>query len=284
MGGWRGLGSDLTVAARRLREAPGFTIVCVLTLALGIGGNTAVFTLIDRVLLKPLPVQRPSELYRVGDTDACCVNSGLQGSFSLFSYDLYTRLRDAAPQFSHFAAFQANPRFVTVGRSSDAAPPETLKGSFVSGNYFQLFELVPAAGRLTQPPDDHRGAAPVAVISYRAWTERFQARADVIGRGVTLNGVPATIVGVAPEGFYGDTLVPDPPEMWIPLSNEPLLQPAARLLEAKPLHWLYIIGRLKPGTAIPPIEARLTATLRHWLGTDRPFRPSAGGSQTSTST
>ena len=268
MGAWRGLGCDLLVAVRRLREAPGFTVVCVLTLALGIGGNTAVFTLIDRVLLKPLPVQRPSELYRLGDTDACCVNFGPQGSFSLFSYDLYTQLRDAAPEFSHLAAVQASStKAITIGRAKDDTPPETLNGAFVSGNYFQVFELVPAAGRLVQPPDDQRGAPVVAVMSYRAWTERFQARADVIGSFVTLNGVPATIVGVAPQGFYGETLRPNPAEIWVPLSNEPLLQPAARLLESKPSHWLYIIGRLKRGVAIPPLEARLTATLQHWLAT-----------------
>ena len=267
MNGWRGFGSDLTAALRRLRQTPGFTVVCVLTLALGIGGNTAVFTLVDRVLLKPLPVPRPSELYRVGDTDACCVNSGFQGSHSLFSYDLYTRLRDAAPQFTHLAAFQANTRTVTVGRPDDSAPAETLNSAFVSGNYFQLFELVPAAGRLTQPADDQRGAATVAVLSYNAWTARFQRRGDVIGSTVTLNGVPATIVGVAPQGFYGAALRPDPPEMWIPLSSEPQLQPAARLLDAKPLHWLYIIGRLKPPATTAPIEAQLTATLRQWLGT-----------------
>ena len=267
MGGWRGLGSDLRVAARRLHEAPGFTLVCVLALALGIGGNTAVFTLIDRVMLKPLPVQRPSELYRLGDTDACCVYSGVQGSFSLFSYDLYTQLRKAAPQFSQLAAFQANTRAVTIGRANEDTPAETLNGAFVSGNYFQLFELVPAAGRLIQTSDDHRGAAPVAVISYRAWTQRFRGRADIVGSAVTLNGVSATVVGVAPQGFYGEALRPNPPEIWIPLSNEPLLQPAARLLEAKPLHWLYIIGRLKPGVPIPPIQAQLTGTLRDWLGT-----------------
>ena len=267
MSGWRGFRSDLMAATRRLREAPGFTLVCVLTLALGIGGNTAVFTLVDRVLLKPLPVPRPSELYRVGDTDACCVNSGLQGSFSLFSYDLYTHLRDAAPQFTQLAAFQANTRAVTIGRPDHDSPPETLNGAFVSGNYFQTFELVPAAGRLIYPTDDERGAASVAVLSYTAWTERFQARADLVGRTVLLNGVPATIVGVAPRGFYGEALRPSPPEIWIPLSSEPRLQPAARLLDAKPLHWLYIIGRLRPGTAVPPIEGQLTATLRHWLGT-----------------
>jgi macrolide transport system ATP-binding/permease protein len=267
MTGWRGFRSDVRAAARRLREAPGFTLVCVLTLALGIGGNTAVFTLIDRVLLEPLPVQRPSELFRVGDTDACCVNSGLQGSFSLFSYDLYTRLREDAPEFTQLAAFQANTRVVTIGRASDDTPPETLNGAFVSGNYFQLFELMPAAGRLIYPADDRRGAAAVAVISYNAWAGRFQARGDVVGRTVTLNGVPATIVGVAPRGFYGEALRPNPPEIWMPLSSEPQLQPAARLLDARPSHWLYIIGRLKPGTAIPPIEEKLTAALRHWLGT-----------------
>jgi predicted permease len=263
---WRALRSDVTLAARRLGEAPGFAVVCIITLALAIGGNTAVFTLIDRVMLKPLPVQRPSELYRVGNTDACCVNSGLMGSFSLFSYDLYTRLRDAAPEFSQLAAFQANTRAVTIGRSDPNTPPETLNGSFVSGNYFQMFELVPAAGRLVQPSDDQRGAAPVAVISYRAWIDRFQARADVIGSALTLNGVPAIIVGVAPRGFYGEMLRPNPADIWIPLASEPLLQPAARLLEAKASHWLYSIGRLKPGVDVAPLQAKLTAELRHWLG------------------
>ena len=107
---WRGLKSDFVLAFRRLRDAPVFVVIAVATIALGIGANTAVFTLIDRVMLKPLPVPRPSELYRVGDTSDCCVNSGLAGSFSLFSYDLYLHLRNAAPQFSQLAAFQANTR------------------------------------------------------------------------------------------------------------------------------------------------------------------------------
>ena len=267
MGGWRGFGSDLFAAVRRLRDSPGFTLVCVLTLALGIGGNTAVFTLVDRVLLKPLPVPRASELYRVGDTDACCVNSGLQGSFSLFSYDLYKHLEAAAPQFTLLAAVQANTRHVTIGYPEGDTPPETLNSAFVSGNYFEMLELVPAAGRLIHAGDDQRGAAGVAVLSYNAWTQRFQSRGDVVGRKVALNGVPATIVGVAPRGFYGEMLRPDPPQIWIPLASEPALQPAAKLLDAKPLHWLYLIGRVAPGTDIPPIQSQLTAALRHWLGT-----------------
>ena len=261
------LKSDAAAALRQLRKAPGFAFVCVLTLALGIGGNTAVFTLIDGVMLKPLPVQRPGELYRLGDTDACCVNSGLQGSFSLFSYDLYTHLRDAGGPFTQVAAFQANIRGITIGRADQAAPPETLNGSFVSGNYFQLFELVPAAGRLLQPSDDRPGAAPAAVISYRAWIDRFQARADVVGSTMTLNGVAATIVGVAPQDFYGDTLRPSTTGIWVPLATEPVLQPASRLLEAKGSHWLYAIGRLPPGTPTAPVQARLTAALQHWLVT-----------------
>ena len=107
------------------------------------------------------------------------MNSGLPGSFSLFSYDLYTHLRDRIPQFSQLAAFQANVRAVTLGRPASDAPGETLTGAFVSGNYFQTFGLTPAAGRLLQPSDDRPGASTVAVISHRAWTQQFQGRTDV---------------------------------------------------------------------------------------------------------
>lgn len=264
---WRGMRSDVSLAHRRLVHAPGFTLICLLTLALGIGGNTAVFTLIDRVLLKPLPVPRPTELYRLGDGYDCCVNSGLPGSFSLFSYEQYSRLRDVAPEFRHLAAFQANVRAITIGRAEGNTPAETMNSAFVSGNYFDTFEVVPAAGRLMQPADDMRGAPPIGVLSYRAWIRRFQRRPDIVGSTVMLNGVPATIVGVAAEGFYGEALRPNPAEIWVPLSSEPLLQPFARLLEARASRWLYIIGRLQPYAAIPPLQARLTADVQQWAGT-----------------
>jgi predicted permease len=260
---WRGLATDVRLAWRRLLAAPGFAALCILTLALGIGGNTAVFTLIDRVILKPLPVPRPDELYRIGNTDECCVNSGLQDSFSLFSYDLYLHLRDAAPEVPALAAFQANVGTMAIGRAEGDAPPESLKSAFVSGNYFEMFGLAPAAGRLLSVQDDRPGAPTVAVISHRVWKNRYQG-ASVGGLPVTLNGVPATIVGVAPEGFYGETLRPDPAELWIPLANEPLLQPQSRLLETKPSHWLYLIGRLPPDVQ-DALEPRLTATLQQWI-------------------
>jgi predicted permease len=268
-----GLSGDIVLAFRRLREAPVFAVICIATLAIGIGGNSAVFTLIDRVLLKRLPVPQPEELYRVGETNACCVNSGFAGSFSLFSYNLYEHLRDATPEFTDLAAFQANTRAVTVGRPQGEAPAETLNGSFVSGNYFQMLRLTPAAGRLATPSDDQPGAAPIAVLSHAAWTRRFGARPDIAGTPVLLNGVPGTIVGVAPQGFYGETMRPNPPEVWIPLANEPQLQPAARLLNAPASHWLYIIGRLRADTPLEPIEARLTSTLQHWLMTRLTLTP-----------
>jgi predicted permease len=187
------------------------------------------------------------------------------GSFSIFSYDLYSRLRDAAPEFAHLAAFQANTRAITIGHAEADAPPDTLTGAFVTGNYFQLFELVPSAGRLLQPADDRPGASPAAVISHRAWHDRFQGRTDLIGAPVTLNGVPATIVGVAPPGFYGEMLRPEPPEVWVALSAEPLLQPASRLLDARSSHWLYAMGRLPRGADVGPLQEKLTAVLRDWL-------------------
>src|SRR5690606_8087369 len=133
--------------------------------------------------------ERPSELYRLGDTDDCCVNSGLAGAFSLFSYDLYTHLKQAAPEFSELAAFQANTRAITIGRPVPDAPDATLDGAYVSGNYFRMFGLTPAAGRLIQPSDDSPSAAPVAVLSHRAWMQTFQGRPDVIGGTLLLNGV-----------------------------------------------------------------------------------------------
>jgi macrolide transport system ATP-binding/permease protein len=263
---WPGMLSDARLAARRLAQEPAFTLTCVLTLALGIGGNTAVFTLIDRVMLQPLPVTRPAELYRLGDTDACCVNSGMQGSFALFSYDLYLQLKNAAPQFRELAAFQASAGGqVTVGHPDGTSPPAAFGASLVSGNFFDMLGVSPAAGRLFSAADDRAGAPTVAVISHRLWRDRYQANPQIGGTAVLLNGVPATIVGVAPQGFYGALLRPSTPDFWIPISNEPLLQPQARLIDAKPLHWLYAIGRLAPGSEIGELNTRLTTVLQQWL-------------------
>ncbi|HEY7500262.1 MAG TPA: ABC transporter permease [Vicinamibacterales bacterium] len=262
----RGLKSDLELSLRRLLHEPAFTLVCVATLAIGIGGNTAVFTLIDRVMLEQLPVHRPSELYRLGDNNTCCVNSGLPGQFSLFSYDLYRHLKDNAPQFTELAAFAASSGGqVAVGPPDGQSPPAAFSSTFVSGNYFQMFGLQPAVGRLLQTSDDQPGATTVAVISHRLWRDRYRSTPNIAGTQVLLNGVPGVIVGVAPEKFYGEMIRPLPPDFWIPISNEPLLQPQARLVDAKASHWLYIIGRLPRGTDVGALDAQLTAHLQNWI-------------------
>ena len=153
------LQEDLRLAFRRLRQQPGFTLVAVLTLTLGLGANTAVFTLVHALMLRSLPVERPSELYRLGDTTDCCVNSGLQTSYSLFSFRLFEHLKANAPEFSELAAFQANTTSLGVRRTGEVAA-RALQGSFVTGNYFTMFGVKPAAGRVLEAGDDRPGAPP----------------------------------------------------------------------------------------------------------------------------
>src|SRR5882672_3461734 len=168
---WR----DLRFAVRVLRKNPVFTAVVVLTLALGIGATTAIFTLIDAVMLKSLPVANPGQLYRLGDNNNCCVMVGTQngGSFVLYSYPLYQHLRDHTPEFTGLAAFASHLSDLSVRRRGDSAAAQPYKGEFVSGNYFEMFGIGAFAGRTLTAKDDTAGALPVAVISYHAWQTRF---------------------------------------------------------------------------------------------------------------
>jgi len=157
------------IRARGLRKSHGFAITAILTLALGIGANTAIFTLVHAVMLKSLPVADPETLVRLGDGYGCCVLGGFQGAFSVFAYPLYLHLRDHTPEFEQMAAFQAGLSKVGVRRAGAKAVSVALGDQFVSGNFFSMLGLRPFAGRLLAPSDDVRGAAPVAVMSYRAW-------------------------------------------------------------------------------------------------------------------
>src|SRR5580700_3665025 len=199
---WR----DVRLGVRTLLKSPGFTAVVVLTLALGIGANTAIFTLIDAVMLKALPVPSPDQLYRLGDNNNCCVMVGTQngGSFVLYSYPLYEYLRDRTPEFSELAAFEPWTSDLSVRRNGSAAEP--YKGEFVSGSYFNTLGVHAFAGRLLAPPDDSASAPPVAVMNYHTWQAHFGLDPSVIGSMLNINGVPCAIAGVTPPGFYGDTL------------------------------------------------------------------------------
>jgi predicted permease len=260
---------DLRYAIRTLRKSPGFTAAVVLTLALGIGANTAIFTLTDSVMLKPLPVANPGQLYRLGDNNNCCVMEGTQngGSFVLYSYALYKELRDHTPEFSELAAFEAWTSDLNVRRAGSAAQP--YKGEYVSGNYFPMFGIKPFAGRLLGPADDSPGAPPAAVMSYHTWQRRFGSDPSVIASTVNINGVACTIAGVTPRGFYGDTLRSDPPDFWLPLAGDP---EKWRLPNAA-TEFLYAIGRLKPGFTPDSVQARLTVELQQWLSSHREVIP-----------
>jgi predicted permease len=255
---------DLHFAVRRLRQQPGFASVVVLTLAIGLGANIAVFTLVHALVLRTLPVQRPEELYRLGSGTDCCVNSGLPQNFSLFSYRLFEHLTAGIPSFVELAAFQANTSPYGLRRGGESTSI-MLPGTFVTANYFAMFGVGPAAGRVLNVEDDRPGAAPVAVLSYQAWDRYFGLDASVIGGEFVLNGQPFTIVGVADSRFFGDTVRPDPAAIWIPLGQEPRLRGAASLIERADQHWLYAIGRIAPNQDPAQIEARATAALQQWL-------------------
>lgn len=255
---------DIRYAIRQLRKSPGFTATAVITLALGIGATTAIFTLVNAVMLRSLPVAKPGELYKIGKEDECCVDSGMQGDWRIFNYDLYKQFRDNTPGFVSLAASQAGHSIYGVRRSGSHDAAEATRSRFVSGNYFSTYGVPAYRGRTITPADDTRGAAPVAVMSYRFWQRRFALDPSVIGASFLMNGESVTVVGVTGPAFYGETLQPDPPEIWLPINIEPIFGPQP-LLDDPSANWLQVIGRIKPGMDPKRIEPQLTLELRQFL-------------------
>jgi len=256
---------DIRYALRQFAKAPGFTVTAIVTLALGIGATTAIFTLVNAVLLKSLPVADPGSLIRVGDNENCCINGGMQDDWSLFSYLNYKQFRDNTPGFAQLAAFQAGSNQFGVRRQGSDHPAESLIGDFVSGNAFDTLGLSAYEGRLLRPSDDITGAAPVAVMSYRTWQQKYGQDPSVVGGTFILDGKPFTIVGITPPGFYGERLTSDPASFWIPLSAEPLLLETSSILERGDMDWLNLLGRLKPGASEKQVESQLQVELRQFL-------------------
>jgi len=259
---------DITYALRQFRRAPVFTLTAALTLALGIGGTTAIFSLMHDVMLRSLPVADPASLYRIGSGNDCCIEGGPQTEWGLFSYPLFERLRAAAPEFEEVAAFQAAVERYGVLRPGVDRYAASLRGEFVSGNYFSVFGIRPFAGRVFSSTDDRPSAAPVTVLSYRAWQIHWGSAMSAIGSVAIIQGQPFTIAGVAPPGFFGDTLRSDPPDFWMPLNQEPLLGGTHSLMRQSISAWLRAIGRLKPDASTAGMSARLTGVLRQWLVND----------------
>ena len=256
---------DLGYAFRQLRKTPGFTLTVLLTLALGIGANAAIFTLVNAILLHNLPVTDPKTLIRIGDTDACCVNSGWndEGDYSPFATDTYTMFKKNLPEFEELAAMESGYawRPLTVRRSGAQTLAKSVMATFVSGNYFRVFGLSPAAGRLLIDTDDQKGAPVTAVMSYDTWMQDFSGDPSVVGSAFYINTKPATIIGVAPKGFYGDRIDTNPPKYFLPMNSMDFVSGAPYFTDPD-TQWAYIIGRIKPGTSLPALQAKASTLLK----------------------
>lgn len=272
--------NDLRYAMRQLRKAPGFTATVVVTLALGIGANTAIFTLVQGILLRSLPVSNPSQLYRIGDNNQCCVDGGFPedasqtGDFSIFSYDLYQHLKQSAPQFDQLAATQAGIWDWSVRRGGELA--KSLHGEFVSGNYFSTLGVGAFSGRVLTPGDDTEAASPAVVLSYRAWQGEYASDRSIVGSTIFIQAKPFMVIGIAPPGFFGDRVTDNPPDLWMPIHTEPYIEAGDAILDNAEAHWLYLLGRVHPGTNVTALQAELTASLRQWLWS-RPNMTANGG-------
>ncbi len=254
---------DIRSGIRTLWKAPGFTAVAVLTLALGIGGTVAIFTLIDAVMFRSLPVSDPGHLYRVGDGDDT-IAAGRHGNWGFFPFPLYERLKAETPEFEDITAVGiGNPLSVRRQGTANAAQP--LLAEYVTGTYFSTLGVGAFSGRMFTPDDDRLSASPAAVLSYRTWRGVYGANPSIVGSTLVVQDHPFTVVGVAAPEFFGETVSAYLPDLWIPLQHEPTIAGVGSLLRQPTSSWLVVIGRLRPGASIAGMAPRLTGTLRHWI-------------------
>ncbi|MDQ1451411.1 MAG: hypothetical protein QOK38_1277 [Acidobacteriaceae bacterium] len=265
---------DVRYALRQLRKTPGFTLTAVLTLALGIGANAAIFTLVNAVLLKNLPVADPKTLVMLGDSNDCCVGVGVRknADYSIFATATWQYVKKNTPEFEELAAIQAGfePRPIIARRGGSQDAARSVVGEFVSGNYFRTFGLRPQAGRLFSDADDVAGAPMVAVMSYETWQRDYAGDASVIGSTFWINTKAVTISGIAPQGFFGDRLSSTPPDFYLPIETMPVLANVPYVHDPNQL-WLYMVGRVKPGVSIPALQAKVSALVRQSLADTRTF-------------
>jgi predicted permease len=273
---------DGRFAWRQLRKSPGFTVVAILTLALGIGGTTAIFTLVQQVMLRPLPVFQPEQLWRVGDVVYCCYSDGYtqggdgarpQNDWNLFSWEAYNLFRGNTAGFEELAAFQVGEANAHLGVRPAGSPAgaEARNGEYVSGNFFKTLGISAWRGRLFTDADDQEGASPVAVMSYRTWQAKYASDSSVVGAAYEINGHPFTVVGIAAPGFFGAKIADsDMPDFWLPLTTEPLIAGPTSRLKNPRLAWLDLIGRVRPATNPKTLEAQLQVELHQWLASHRP--------------
>ena len=259
------LGRDLSYAARQLLKSPGFTIVAVLMLALGIGANTAIFSLLNAVLLRNLPVRQPEQLFLFGKAEQSgSTNFIPHGSTQAFSYPFFREFRRRNESFSDVAAIQS---FVVAshGRVDRDAGLEKMRVELVSGSYFNTLGVNALVGRvITDADDETPGAHPVAVASYSWWQNRFARDPSIVGKTITIRSTVYTIIGVTPPEFFGIT-VGRSPNLWIPLAMQKEISPDRNGLDKNLFRSLHMMGRLKPGVGLQQAQANTDLLLRQIL-------------------
>lgn len=260
---------DIRYSARGLFKRPAFTIIAVVILALGIGANTAIFTLINAVVLKPLPVNKPEELVLFNDapSEGTRTSDGdvRPGRWDLFSYGPYRYFREHDQSFQELSAFRSGESRISVRRTDvQSAEAERASAHLVSGNYFSVLGVNAMQGRVLTNADDSSGAPPAAVISHGYWQQKLNADPQAVGKSILLNSTPFTIVGVMPPEFFG-TRVRRSPDYWLPLAFQPQIELRPSTLEDKNVYWLNMIGRLKPGVSIEQAQAAVNAQLHQFL-------------------
>jgi predicted permease len=260
------LGQDLRYAYRILRRSPIFSAVAVLSLALGIGANTAIFSVMDALMLRTLPVRNPAELVLFGEGQASGVIDGFPDSApELFSQPFFRSIQAKNEVFTDIAAMESMSDEVHARVAGAGGELEPVKIRLVSGNYFNMLGVGPSVGRVLTPEDDRRpGGNPIAVMSQTYWDRRFARDPNAVGRSVVFNGTVFTIVGAAAREFFG-TVVGESPDLWIPLSMQAQVQPWLGEPRGALTQSLWLSGRLKPHVGLGAAQANANVVFQAWL-------------------
>ena len=260
-----GLLKDFRYAIRSLLKRPGFSLVAILTLALGIGANTAIFTLLNAVIFKPLPVSAPQELVLFDDSTGEGTSQGdpFTGQWHRFSYANYQYFRDHDQSFQGLSAFRSGEARLSV-RGGGLQGEVAQRGHLVSGNYFSVLGVNAMLGRALTAEDDKPGAPPAAVMSHGCWTQQWKSDPFIINKEIVINGTSFTVVGVMPPSFFG-VRVRRSPDFWLPLAFQPQIELRPSAFEDHRIYWLNFVGRLKPGVSLEQAQASANVALRQFL-------------------
>ena len=259
---------DVSYGIRSLQKRPGFALIAIVTLTLGIGANTAIFTLVNAVLLKSLPVKNPQELVLFSDSageGTSITDTPKVGQWERFSYSSYQYIRDHHHSFQDITGFRSGLSRLSVRDAElPGAGAQRATGHLVSGNYFSLLGVGAMRGRVLTPEDDKPGAPPVAVVSNHYWTQSMNSNESIVGKSLVLNGSNFTIVGITPPEFFGER-VRQSPDFWVPLAFHPQIELRDSYLTDNQAYFLMMMGRLKSGVPLEQAQADVNLALRQFL-------------------